>query len=70
MAATALNKPEANSTFQQAIETTIRENDELGILGAVYLDGEQVVDVWSGIADETTGREVNADTLFPSFSVI
>ena len=70
MAATAENKPQANSIFQQAIETTIRENGELGIQVTVYLDGEQVVDVWSGIADETTGREVDADTLFPSFSVI
>ena len=41
------------------------ENGELGMQVAVYLDGEQVVDVWGGIADETTGRAVDGDTLFP-----
>ncbi len=70
MSATAERVPEANSIFQQAVETTIQENGELGMQVAVYLDGEQVVDVWGGIADETTGRAVDGDTLFPSFSVI
>jgi len=28
-----------------------------------------VVDVWGGLADETTGRKVDGDTLFPVFSV-
>ena len=70
MPATAERKPEANSIFQQAVDTTLRENGELGMQVAVYLDGEQVVDVWGGIADETTGRAVDGDTLFPSFSVI
>ena len=70
MPATAERKPEANSIFQQAVATTLQENGELGMQVAVYLDGEQVVDVWGGIADETTGRAVDGDTLFPSFSVI
>jgi CubicO group peptidase (beta-lactamase class C family) len=33
-------------------------------------DSNLVVDIWAGIADLTTGREVKADTLFPTFSVI
>ena len=70
MAATAESRPDAASVFQQAIEKTIRENDEVGMQVAVYQDGKPVVDVWGGIADETTGREVDGDTLFPSFSVI
>ncbi len=43
MAATAEQKPEANNIFQQAVATTLRENGELGMQVAVYLDGEQVV---------------------------
>ena len=70
MAATAVQKPEAQSVFQHAVDTTIQENGEIGMQVAVYLDGESVVDVWGGIADETTGRAVDGDTLFPSFSVI
>jgi hypothetical protein len=34
-----------------------------------YVDGKQVVDVWGGLADITTGRQVDADTVFPVFSV-
>ena len=37
MPATAERTLEANSTFQQAVETTIRENGELGMQVAVYL---------------------------------
>ena len=29
----------------------------------------KVVDVWTGIADDTTGSKVDADTVFPVFSV-
>ena len=29
-----------------------------------------VIDQWGGLADETTGREVDGDTLFPVFSNI
>ena len=36
---------------------------------AAYENGELVVDVWGGLADETTGRQVDGDTLFPVFSV-
>lgn len=70
MAATAVSRPEATRVFQQAIDTTIRENGEVGMQVAVYHDGQLVVDVWGGIADETTSREVDGETLFPSFSVI
>ena len=42
----------------------------MGCKSPCISDGEQVVDVWGGIADETTGRAVDGDTLFPSFSVI
>ena len=54
--------------FQQAIDAAIREG-EVGIQFAVYKAGKLVVDVWGGLADDTTGRKVDADTLFNVFSV-
>lgn len=54
--------------FQRAIDAAIREG-ELGIQFAVYKDGELVVDAWGGVADETTGRKVDSETLFNVFSV-
>lgn len=70
MAAVALRRPETEHLFQQAIETAIREQGELGLQVAIYHDNELVVDAWGGIADETTGRKVDGDTLFPVFSVV
>lgn len=70
MAVVASLRPEVNSLFQQAIETTIRERGEVGLQVAVYHHGELVVDAWGGIADETTGRKVDGDTLFPVFSLV
>jgi CubicO group peptidase (beta-lactamase class C family) len=54
--------------FQQAIDAAIREG-EVGIQFAVYKAGKLVVDAWGGLADDTTGRKVDADTLFNVFSV-
>ena len=54
--------------FKEAVDAAIREG-EVGIQFAVYKDGELVVNVWGGVADETTGRKVDAETLFNVFSV-
>ncbi len=70
MAAVALRRPEANSLFQKAIDTAIRERGEVGLQVAVSCRGELVVDAWGGVADETTGRKVDGDPLFPVFSVV
>src|SRR5262245_39847560 len=70
MAATTVNTTEAARVFEQAIDTTIRENGEVGMQVAVYHHGQLVVDAWGGLADETTGQAVDGETLFPSFSVI
>src|SRR3989442_2009159 len=59
----------ATSIVQEAVNAAIRAGGEIGLQVAVYVDGERVVDVWGGLADETTGRTVNGDTLFPVFSV-
>jgi CubicO group peptidase (beta-lactamase class C family) len=42
---------------------------EVGIQVAAYLNGEQIVDAWSGSADPATGEPVTGDTLFVTFSV-
>jgi CubicO group peptidase (beta-lactamase class C family) len=65
----ANRKAQANALVTQAIEKAINERGEIGIQVAAYLKGEKVIDTWSGLADETTGRKVDGDTLFNVFSV-
>ena len=59
-----------NTIVQKAVDVAIYERGEIGLQIAAYLNGELVVDCWGGLADETTGRKVDADTLFPIFSVV
>ena len=61
--------PEANRIVQKAVDAAIAEGGEIGLQVAAYSNGEHAVDVWGGLADETTGRRVDGDTLFPVFSV-
>ena len=58
------------SIVQEAIDVAIGERGEIGVQVAAYFDNELVIDQWGGLADETTGREVDGDTLFPVFSNI
>lgn len=60
---------EVNAKVQRAIDSAIEKGSEIGLQVAAYLDGKLVVDAWGGLADETTGREVNGETLFNVFSV-
>ena len=60
---------DANNIVQEAVDIAIGERREIGLQVAAYLDGKPVVDVWGGLADETTGKQVDADTVFPVFSV-
>jgi CubicO group peptidase (beta-lactamase class C family) len=53
---------------QTLIDRLVDTGDEVGLQVAAYVDGELVVDAWAGVADETTGRAVNGDTLFTSWS--
>jgi CubicO group peptidase (beta-lactamase class C family) len=55
-------------TIESILERHREEDEEQGVQVAVYLRGELVADVWAGLADSTTGRRVDADTLFPVFS--
>src|SRR5436853_5320500 len=58
-----------NSMVQEAVDAAISKRGEIGLQVMAYVDGKQVVDVWGGLADATTGKKVDADTLFPVFSV-
>jgi len=53
---------------QQLIDGLVESGEEVGLQVAAYVDGEPVVDAWSGVADEATGRRVDGDTLFTSRS--
>ncbi|MGE0518970.1 MAG: serine hydrolase domain-containing protein [Candidatus Binatia bacterium] len=58
----------ANTAVQRAVDAALAAG-EIGVQVAAYLDGELVVDVCGGLADEASGRPVDARTLFPVFSV-
>ena len=61
-----------NSMLQQRIQLLmddlVASGDEVGLQVTAYVNGELVVDAWAGVADEATGRMVNGDTLFTSWS--
>ena len=58
-----------NTIVQEAVDIAIGECGQIGLQVAAYLDGKPVVDVWGGLADETTGKKADGETLFPVFSV-
>jgi CubicO group peptidase (beta-lactamase class C family) len=53
---------------QQIITDLTASREEIGLQVAAYLDGELIVDAWAGLADESTGRAVDGETLFTSWS--
>ena len=58
-----------NASVRDAMEVAISKYGEIGLQVCAYLDGEKVIDAWAGVADETTGAKVDAETLFPISSV-
>ncbi|HEY2399788.1 MAG TPA: serine hydrolase domain-containing protein [Steroidobacteraceae bacterium] len=54
---------------QRAIDDAIARAVETGVQVTAYLNGEQVVDAWGGVADDRTGRRVDGETLFNVYSV-
>jgi CubicO group peptidase (beta-lactamase class C family) len=60
---------EANATVRAAIEKTVAAGTEIGVQVAAYYQGRLAIDTWGGLADETTGRTVDGDTLFNVYSV-
>ena len=53
----------ANARVEQAIAEAVRAGREIGVQVAAYLDGKLVIDAWGGLADHTTDRKVDGDTL-------
>lgn len=54
---------------QGVLESLVADGREVGLQVAAYLDGRLVIDAWAGLADETSKRPVDGETLFTSFSV-
>jgi CubicO group peptidase (beta-lactamase class C family) len=52
----------------EAFERNFAEHGEVGAAFAAYIDGEQVVDLWGGLADRARGAAWRQDTLVPVFS--
>jgi len=61
-------RQELNDKVQQVISERVASGAEVGLQVAAYLHGELVVDTWAGLADEASGRLVDGDTLFTSWS--
>ncbi len=51
-----------------AFATNFVENGEVGAACAVRVGGDEVVDIWAGVADPATGRPYEGDTLQLVFS--
>jgi CubicO group peptidase (beta-lactamase class C family) len=52
-----------------AFEANFREHGEVGASVGVYVEGEQKVDLWGGLADVTTGKPWQQDTVAIVYSV-
>jgi CubicO group peptidase (beta-lactamase class C family) len=53
---------------QALLDELVGSGVEVGLQVAAYREGELVLDTWAGVADEESGRPVDADTLFVMFS--
>lgn len=61
-------KEELQRHVQQLIDDLVESGEEIGLQVAAYIDSELAVDAWAGVADEATGRPLDGDTLFTSWS--
>ncbi|MHA3964821.1 MAG: serine hydrolase domain-containing protein [Candidatus Thorarchaeota archaeon SMTZ1-45] len=61
-------KVELNVSVQNVIDGLVASGEEIGLQVAVYVNGELVVDAWTGVVDEVNRKPVNGDTLFTSWS--
>ena len=57
-----------NESVKGILDELVGSGHELGLQAAAYVDGELVVDAWSGTADQESGRLVDGETLFSSWS--
>ncbi len=61
--------PHAQAAATDALHQAIDTLGETGLQVVAIHRGEVVVDAWAGIADSSTGRPVDGDTLFTGFSM-
>ncbi len=54
--------------MRDTLAASIDRGDDIGASVAVYLGGEPVVDIWGGIADPSTGRPWERDTITNTWS--
>jgi CubicO group peptidase (beta-lactamase class C family) len=59
---------QANDAVQAQIDDLAASGQEVGLQVAAYHNGKLIVDAWAGVADEASGRPVDGDTLFTSWS--
>ncbi|MGV3526176.1 MAG: serine hydrolase domain-containing protein [Candidatus Sericytochromatia bacterium] len=59
---------ELQGRVQRLLKARIAQGHEQGLQVAAYHRGKLVLDAWAGTADARTGRPVDAETLFLSFS--
>src|SRR3954454_14619611 len=59
---------DANRQVDELLQRLVAEGPEVGLQAAAYLNGEQVIDAWAGVADSRTGMKVDGDSLFTVFS--
>lgn len=64
-----MTQENANAAVREAIDSVIAQGREIGVQVAAYHRGRLVIDTWGGLADPTTGRAVDGDTLFNVYSV-
>jgi CubicO group peptidase (beta-lactamase class C family) len=57
-----------NDEIHQLLQDLVDSGQEIGLQVAAYVDGKLVVDTWAGLADGDTGRQVDGETLFSSWS--
>jgi CubicO group peptidase (beta-lactamase class C family) len=63
------NLAAANAVVKRAIDEVIAADREIGVQVAAHRGGKLVIDTWGGIADPSTERRVDGDTLFNVYSV-
>ncbi|MBW5481218.1 serine hydrolase domain-containing protein [Streptomyces bambusae] len=59
---------DVQARVQKTIDRLVETGQETGIQAVAYLDGRRIVDAWAGTADPGSGRPVDGDSLFHSFS--
>jgi CubicO group peptidase (beta-lactamase class C family) len=59
---------DAQAAVQALLDDLVASDVERGLQVAAYRDGHLIVDAWAGVADLSTGRGVDGETLFTVFS--